>query len=138
MIVREHDEQLINRIANSESVRPFICYHDGEMDWWPAIRGCCVLSNGEDAVGVFEPTGDREFQAHTIFAPTCRGRKALDAAKEMIDYLMPKYADRIWGVTPIRNRAARWFNRRMGAKVTGRDTYPAEGEVELFELRSAN
>jgi hypothetical protein len=127
MIVREHDEHLINRIANSAEVRPFICYHDQEMDWWPAIRACCVLSNGDDAVGVFEPTGEREFQVHT---------RALDAAKEMVSYMMPEHADRIWGATPVNNRAARWFNRQMGAEVVGHDTYDVEGEVELFELRS--
>jgi hypothetical protein len=96
VIRQEFDTELLDKIGNSESVRPFICYHDDEIDWYPVVRGCAVLSNGEDAVGIFEQTPKdhdifklvrpemRAWQAHTLFDATCRGRKAIDTAKEMI------------------------------------------------------
>lgn len=137
MIVRERDTGLIDRISNSHAVRPHICYHDDQIDWWPVIRGCCVLSNGEDAIGIFEQTADRVWQVHTLFDATCRGRRALDTAREMVAWMMPKYADSIWGATPMSNPAARWFNRRLGAEVVGHDDYEMEGPVELFVLKEA-
>ena len=102
------------------------------MDWAPALDACVVLSNGEDAVGVFEPTGIRLYQVHTLFGESCRGRRALEVGRAMIDFMIPDYADAIWGATPIANRAARWFNRQLGARVIGQDVYEAEGAVELF------
>jgi hypothetical protein len=53
----------------------------------------------------------------------------------MIAYMMPKWADEIWGATPMNNPAARWFNRQLGGQVTGHDTYEKDGPVELFSIR---
>lgn len=136
MIRRENDTDLIDRISNSEQVRPFICHHDNDIDWWPVIRLCCVLSNGEDAIGIFEETAPREWQVHTVFGATCRGRKAIETGREMIAWMMPHWADRIWGATPMANPQARWFNRQCGARVIGFDDYEKDGPVELFEIRS--
>jgi hypothetical protein len=132
---RETNQDLINRIANSAAVRPFVCYRDGPMDWSPAIEGCIVLSCGDDAVGVFEQTHPGVFQTHTMFGPTCRGRRAIEAARAMIDWMIPQHAVAIWGATPVVNRAARWFNRQLGAVSIGFDDFEAEGQVEIFLLR---
>jgi hypothetical protein len=144
MIRQEFDTELLDKIGNSESVRPFICYHDDEIDWYPVVRGCAVLSNGEDAIGIFEQTPKdhdifklllpemRAWQAHTLFDATCRGRKAIDTAKEMMAFMLPEHADVVWGATPMKNRRARWFNRQIGMKPIGRDDYEAEGPVELY------
>jgi hypothetical protein len=137
VIRREQDTELIDRISNSEHVRPFICHHDHELDWWPVVRLCCVLSNGADAIGIFEETEPRVWQVHTLCDVTCRGRKAIDVAKEMIAWMMPKWADVIWGATPMNNPKARWFNRQLGGRVTGHDVYEKDGPVELFEIRRA-
>lgn len=125
MIRRETDPAFINRICNSDGVRPWIDYRDTDepMDFTPAcdrigLTGTLFLSNGEDAVGAFELTGDREWQAHTFFAATCRGRRAIDTAKAMLEWMRP-HADRIWGATPLDNRKARWFNRQIGFTILG-------------------
>lgn len=55
----------------------------------------------------------------------------------MIEFMIPDHADAIWGATPMKNRAARWFNRQLGAVVTGHDIYEAEGPVELFRCTRA-
>lgn len=134
MIRRERDPDLVARIA--ESVRDSICYHNQPMDWRYACERCVILSNGEDAIGAFEEVAPRQFIGHTIFSPSCRGRRALETAKEMIAFIYPRWADVIHGATPIGNRAARWFNRQIGFKSVGFDDYEIEGRVELFQLGS--
>lgn len=137
MIRQETTPDLINRISNDPSVRDNVCYRDGAMDWTPAfppsVTGIIVLSDGEDACGVFVPTAPRAYQVHTLFGPGCRGREAIATAAAMLDH-MKHHADRIWGATPVKNCAARWFNRQLGAMPERRDVYAAEGEVEIFAL----
>lgn len=138
MIRRERDAELANRIVADPAVRPNVCYHDDPVDMWPAVRACVLLSNGEDAMMAFEQDGEeRKWQAHTFFLPTCRGRRAIDTGKEMLAWMMPKYADVIWGAAPMKNRAARWFNRQIGGTSIGFDEYEVEGPVEIFEMRVA-
>lgn len=132
LIRRERDAEFVNRIA--ESVRGNICYHDALMDWSYAVQRCVVLSNGEDAVMAFEEMSPRQFQGHTIFAPTCRGKRALDTARAMLAQLYPRWADRIYGQIPLKNRAARWFHRQIGLRSIGFVDVEPEGPVELFEM----
>lgn len=141
MIYREQsDATLINAIANLPEVRPHFSYHGKDLDFSPVLNACVFLTNGEDAVGIFEERGadgpkPGVWQAHTMFAPTCRGSKALTTARAMLDHMKP-HATAIWGTTPIKNKAARWFNRKLGFVAIGFDTYEAEGPVELFLLRT--
>jgi len=134
MIREETDAALINSISNMAEVLPFISFQ-GKLDWQAAIDSldCIVVSNGEDAVGVFERTADRTYQTHTIFAPSCRGKRALEAGRAMLDFMVPAHADHIWGYTPIANPQARWFNRKLGAQLIGQDCLPNEGMVEVFQ-----
>lgn len=141
MIRQETTSELIDRVSNMDGVRSGICYHDRAMEWkdaFPSQRsGIVVLSNGEDAVSVFVATGKRHWQAHTLFAPSCRGRDALRTGAAMLAWMQP-HADAVWGATPIRNCAARWFNRQLGAMPIRRDHFEAEGEVEIFVIRMAD
>lgn len=127
MVRREDNIDLLNRIANDADVRPFIRPDGDEMDFSPIAGkrsteiGGVVLSNGEDAVGLFEITTPTSFQAHTLFGPTCRGRRAIDTAREMIQWMFDHGAETIWGATPRDNRRACMFNRLVGAKETGGD-----------------
>lgn len=132
MIVREHDTALIERVGNSEHVKPFVISKEGPIDWLRIIKGCAVLSNGEDAVGIFEETSPRIWEAHILFDKTHRGKQAEATAREMISYMMPKHADAIWGAVPMANRPARLFLRRIGATPIPDD----ESEVELFYMRN--
>lgn len=142
MVRLETDAQLVNKIANSDAVRPFLREDGAEVDLSlavadrPSLTGVVVLSNGEDAVGVFHVTAIeppfQAFQVHTMFGATCRGRKAIETAREMVAWMFAHGATTIWGSTPRANRAARWFNRQLGARVTGGDEHH-----EYFELRLA-
>jgi len=138
MVRVERDVAFINKIANDADVRPFI-RPDGEAMDFSAIEGKrnaeiggVILSNGEDAVAIFEITAEDCFQAHTMFAPTCRGRKAIDAAKEMVAWMFAHGARIVWGATPHENKRAIMFNHLIGAREVARDDTHV-----IFEMKAA-
>ncbi len=137
MIRAERDPDFINRIVNSPAVRPFVDYTGTSepLDLSPAIgrattTGIVWLSNGEDALAAFPQTGDREYQAHLFFDETCRGRKALDTANEMIEWLS-RYADSIWGAIPLNARRTLWFASALGFGREGTADFEGEGDVMI-------
>lgn len=137
VIRRETDPELANRIMNAAEVRPF--FNAEPIDLSPVFWGgrnegrrFYVLSNGEDAIGLFEGTVEGVYQSHTAFASTCRGRRAIDTAREMVEWMFEHGANIVWGATPRNNRPARWFNRQIGGKIIGGDD-----EAEVFEIRKA-
>ncbi|MEG8058019.1 hypothetical protein QP150_16195 [Sphingomonas sp. 22L2VL55-3] len=140
-IRRERDARLLNRLANLPDVRPAVCYHDQPLDWSAAFpaedTGVVVVSNGCDACAVFASTDPRVWQGHTIFGSTCRGRRAIETGRAIINWMRP-HADLIWGATPIQNKAARWFNRQIGGRSAGFDQYDTEGAVEIFTFGSTH
>lgn len=142
MIRRETDIEYINRVANSPCVRPFIDYRDetAPMDFTPTVgrvaeTGIVWLSDGEDALGCFVSTGEREWQVHVMFGIRCRGAKALATARAMLDYMRP-YADRMWAAIPLRHKPLRWVARQVGFVRDHLDNFEAEGPVEIAVLAS--
>lgn len=131
MVRREQNSEILNRIANDPAVLPFTRMDDQPWDFSPVEGkrltelGGVMLSNGEDAVGVFIMTAPGLYQAHTLFGPTCRGRKAIEVAREMLAWLFAHNADMIWGKTPRWNKAACLFNRLVGAREFGGDEFEA-------------
>jgi hypothetical protein len=127
----------INRIANSDGVREYIRPDGQAMDWAPiaerspAITRTVVLSNGKDALAAFELTAPGIYQSHTLFAETCRGRRAIDTAKEMVSWMFDHGAEIVWGSTPRTNRKACWFNRQIGAK----ERPTSDQDDVIFEIR---
>lgn len=138
MVRQEYDPAFINRIANGAEVRPFIDHvcADGPLDLSPAVgwatqTGVVWLSNGEDAVAAFEQAGERSWNGHIMFAATCRGKRAIDTAREMLA-MMARFADEIWGLVPVSNRAARWFARRIGFRPVRTEINSLMGECEAL------
>jgi hypothetical protein len=144
MLIREEtDAVLVNRISNMPEVLPFISRHGDEVDWSPAIGhpDCVILSNSIDACIVFERTAARDWQCTTIFAPSCRGRGALETGNAMRRYMLANHADMVFGSIPDRFRHALWFYRKMGgtpaASVeSGGETYVAQENETLLVFRA--
>lgn len=142
-IRRETDAELVNRLSNDPAVHAIIGTPGLYMDWTPAVVACVILSNGEDAAMVFEQTARHVWQVITIYGPTCRGRKALAVGRAMRDWMMPAYADVIFGPIPNNLPAARWFYRQMGGRITDKVTIRGEDWVApndnqtLFVLEAA-
>lgn len=82
---------------------------------------------------VFEWTSPATYAMHTMALPSFRGKRVIAAAKALIHEMFTVHgAENLWGHTPIANRAARMFNRLVGAKSYGvRDQF-AVGESEVF------
>lgn len=136
-IRRETNPDLMRRIAESDAVMPFIGIADNRPDWEalatlrPVESGVVILSNGEDALALFTATADGIFQGHTMFAETCRGRRAIETGKDILAWMFDHGADVVWGSTPRENRKARWFNRQIGM----RPLPTSDDEDENFEIR---
>ncbi|HEU4805005.1 MAG TPA: hypothetical protein VFS91_04235 [Nitrobacter sp.] len=130
-IRRETEPSLLETIATLPDVKPHIVFTEGPIDWGQVIQGCIVLSNGKDAVSIFEESEPRVFEGHILFAPSHRGTEAEATARAMVAWMIPEHADSIWGAIPNDNRAARLFMRRIGF------TPIAGEEVELFYTKRA-
>lgn len=142
MVRHEYDPAIINSIANRPEVRPMIDHvrADGPLDLSPAVgwatqTGIVWLSNGSDAAAAFVQTGERTWDGHIMCAASARGRSALAAARAMLDWMRP-YADEIWGLVPIGNRAMRWFARQLGFRHVRFETRAPMGECEAFVWRA--
>ncbi len=117
MIIQETTPELINRISNMPEVLPFLSRHGDALDWSPVFEpgsGCMVLSNGEDACMVLEQTAPRHWQVSTIYAPSCRGKRAVETGQGMRDFMIPEHADMIFGSIPNSFKHAIWFYQKMG------------------------
>lgn len=140
MVRPEYSPQFVNRIINSDAVRPFVDYRGapGDVDMSPAVgwftqTGIVWLSNGEDALACFPLTGEREFQAHLFFDRTCRGKRALEISAEMLAWLKP-YADRIWGAIPVGAKHTLLHAHMLGFVDEG-DADFEEGRVRIVAKR---
>lgn len=143
MIRRETSAELVNRITNAPEVLPYIARHGQPIDWSPAIEhpDCMILSNGEDACMVLERSAPRDWQVNTIFAPSCRGARAVETGLAMKAFMLPEYADLIFGSIPQSFRHALWFYRRLGGiqipeVESGGERYVAQDGEALFAFRS--
>ncbi len=146
MVRRETDPELINKVANEEGVYDVLSTRytlADRMDFSPLFpvtrSSCVVLSNGEDAVQVYEERAPRTWEVCTFFAKSCRGAKALKVGREMRDWMEP-HADLIFGNVPDSLPNAKQFYARLGGERVpyvdvGEDRYvPSEG-TEMFAWR---
>lgn len=140
MIRRETDAKLVNLISNMPEVHPYMQRHGRELDWTPAIGidDVLILSNGEDACMIFEKTAHRDWQVTTCYAPTCRGKRALETGMAMKEY-MADHADMIFGSIPNAFRHALWFYRKMGgikipSVISGGVEYVAQPDETLLRM----
>lgn len=141
MVRRETDASLINRIANDPECFGNVSYDGRAIDFAPYVDDLVILSNGEDACQVFEQRAQGVWEVMTIFAPSCRGKRALETARAMRDWMAP-YVDVAFGWIPDRLRAAKWFYRQIGGKPClhlapgGFEIEPRDGE-QLFIFEGA-
>lgn len=117
MIRRETDADLANRVSRMDGVVTNVSYDGRDIDWSPAVETCVILSNGEDAFQVYEQKEPRIWEVMTVFAPTCRGKRALETAFEMKEWMLP-HLDIAFGSVPDRLPAAKWFYRKLGGVPT--------------------
>jgi hypothetical protein len=141
MIRRETTPDLIDRISNMPEVHPFMQRHGHALDWSAvaAADQCIILSNGDDAAMIFEKTDERDWQVTTCYAPTCRGKRAVETGLAMKEWMRP-HADMVFGSIPNEYRHALWFYRKMGGievpeVESGGSVYVAQPNETLLKMR---
>jgi hypothetical protein len=138
VITRISDAAAINRIANHPAVLPYFDLGKrGALDFAPCVASddYRVLMCGTDAAALFEWSAPGVWEGHTMFLPTCRGRRAVEAGKALCGWMFDHGADMLWGNTPSIHRHIGWFNRRIGFEPAGIGLHPVLGEVERFVMR---
>ena len=135
MIVRATDASLHNYIANHPEVKPTISYTEDYADFSELFEHpdtYVLLSDGIGAASIFEWSAPGVWQGHSMFLPESRGKQGLAAGRAMIDWMFDYGARMIWGQTPLDNRAAKMFNRLIGAKPNGTGVHHVAGPVQYF------
>lgn len=88
MISRTFDAERLNGIVNHPSVRPHVGFVEaGYLDLGPLLadrRNIALMI--EDGGFLFHNQGDA-FEAHSFFLPEARGKRALDAANEALQWV---------------------------------------------------
>lgn len=139
MIQRETDADLLNRIANDPAILPhFDLGRTGALDFTPCVLtpdDYIILSNGSDACALFEWSAPNVWEGHTMFLPSCRGKRAVETGKAMMAWMFDHGADMIFGQTPLHLRHVRWFNRAIGFEHHRMADHPVIGHVETVVLR---
>lgn len=142
MTRREMDAALINRIANHPEVLPYFdLAKTGALDFSECFTQpdqYVILSDGDACCCILEWSAPRIWQAHTLFLPEARGRRAVRAAKAMCDWMFGDGASMLWGQTPTILRHVRCFNRLVGFETAGIGFHHVSGEVEYFVLRKSD
>ena len=141
-VFRTFDPQLINRIANIPTIKEMIFLNDPQarrysFDYHDAIAQAdrwIVVTDGDDAVAMFEVKTPTVFEGHFFFGPTCRGFKAIRIARLMVDWLFQNTRlIMLVGETPIENRGACFMAKKIGMVSDGTMTKP-KGSYEYHHL----
>lgn len=142
MIRRETNARLVNAIANHPAVLPYFdIAKTGALDFSELFERpaeYAVVSNGVDAVGLFEWSAPGVWQGHTMFLPSCRGQRAITDGRAICRWALDNLGGMIWGQTPLLLRHVRWFNRQLGFERAGIGFHHVSGEVEFFVMRKSN
>lgn len=137
-IRRETDAGLVNAIANHPQVRPTFGYHDGATDLSALFEhpdAYVVLSDGKGAAAIFEWSAPGVWQGHSVFLPESRGEYGIAAGKAMCRWMFDEMGARmLWGMTPLRHKAAQAFNRLLGFRPDGEITDAADVRCRLFVM----
>lgn len=132
MIRRVYDASEIDYLLNDPAIRPTIG-GEGVLSVFELIadeRNVFLVDGDNGAAFLWRGPG--VFEGHSFFK--ARGREAITLGSRMLES-MAGQASLIWGTTPAKLRAARWFNRQIGFRSLGMVETPDLGLCELFEKR---
>jgi len=144
-IQRTFDAARINAVCNHPEVLPTLGLGAGPLDVTESIaekRNIFLI--GEHGGAMFHWSAPGVYDAHDFFLPEGRGKWAMVASRAMLDAIFDLYGARmVWAMTPVENRACRFFNRLLGFKSEGISfarLLPGEDpiEVETFVLERAS
>ena len=121
MIVRDLDASRVNVVINNPDVRPWVEQApDGALDLTPLVENPAnVLLMLEDGTGgaLFVQHEPGVYEAHLQFLPISRGRIAMEAVREMQEFMFTRTdcMEMLCGISAA-NRPAIAFTRAMGGR----------------------
>jgi hypothetical protein len=130
-VFHTYNPTLFNEIAAIPSVRATFGHHIAEaddIDFAILMNDprYIFLTNGEDACAFYYQHSPIAFDGHSLAAPSCRGKRAIQVGKEMLEWLwINTSAEIVTGATPIELKAARMFNRWIGMTSLGQHPHYA-------------
>jgi len=136
MVYATRDAALANSFANDPDILPHCGFPEGTrlVDVTDRIVDPDIffVTDGDSAMICFNRVDDG-WEFHSMFRRACRGRKAINAALAMFDWLAATTGARVLhGTCPIENRAVRWFCRQLGMTSLGITQNDQFGPVEHF------
>lgn len=88
-----------------------------------------IITNGLDAFIIAEQTSPVLFSLHLVFDETCRGKRALQEGKKLVQWFWDNTcAIMLYGAVPIDNPKSRMICRLFGCKSDGKGHFEA-GEL---------
>lgn len=115
VVIVTADTAALLRVANDESVRPWITPGGRSTPLAdPDLTGVLLLSNEEESALLVLRASPYGWQVHWLFTAACRGRTALAAGRAMLAHAKGLGINYVWGYTPRAYRHAIWFNRQLG------------------------
>lgn len=121
MIERQITARFVNAVINHETVRPWIAGPlDGYLDLSGLIESRALIALfGIHGGFLFYPIGRGIYDAHSAVLPAGRGRWALRAAREALDWIFNHEAEEVMMSVPHGNDAVRGLVRLLKAKRRG-------------------
>jgi hypothetical protein len=104
----------------------------GDYLEWALNPDNMIIMDDNNNIGLLEKHRDGLFTCHSFFND--RGKSAIKRCREMIRFGFNELGVEVLrGVTPVSNKASRWFNRQLGFTSYGTVDHPNE-PVEIFIL----
>jgi hypothetical protein len=101
-----------------------------DCEEWTSNSNNVMLREG-DSTGIFAYEYPGLYTGHYFFR--VHGRKAIDLADRMLEWIFSNGAEAIRGMTKTDNRPALWITRQLGFKSYGK-IVTENGEHEIFCL----
>ena len=131
MIRETTDPDEINAIINHPEVFPHVSQGAlWPLDVEPLMDGnnIFIMADGGGFAFIYMEPG--VYEGHYYFLPEFRGKYAITAAKECLNWLAKREITLI-GRTPLKNKSARLFNKLIGMKRVG-----ISDDVEIWTWQS--
>ena len=138
MTLRTYDASVFNRLANDPAVIGTIGHDPSappvSFDAFIEDRDkFAFFSRDDDGGFVFEWRGPGIWEAHMMFLPAARGRKAITDGRAIIHEMFTLWEARtIWGQIPLSNRGAHLYCHQIGAEFVGLGNSHLVGPVRYF------
>jgi RimJ/RimL family protein N-acetyltransferase len=138
-MIREATADEVNAIANDPSVYDMLLlgalHPQCALDYSEQIDHPFVTALMIDGfAALFVWTSPGTYECHIMARKEVRGRKMIEASREMLAYMKSKGARRIWGQPSAYNPAAISFVKLMGLQYQDTGHHPVVGDVVYYEM----